>query len=347
MTRVWYTTRGAVKAAFDSKETARNNREIDRAIATASDLVDGILRRRFYPEVATRYFDWPNNSGTPSWNLWLDENELISVTTLVSAGNSIVSPDFILEPNGEGPPYTSIELDKSTISGWYSGDTNQNSIVITGLFGYRNDEEACGSVSEALDNSETDVDVTDSSVIGVGSLIRIDSERMRVTKMSYIDTTQNLATPIDADNADETVAVADGTSFFEGEVILLDAEKMLIVEIAGNNLIVERAYDGSTLASHTGSDVYAPRRLTVVRGVLGTTAATHNSSTAISRWVPPPLVEELCIAEAANVYQNRTAAWSGSVQRGEARIAIGGSELEALRRRAIEAHGRKPHVRTA
>src|SRR5690606_22447868 len=56
----WYTTRETVKAALDYKETARNDAQVDRAIESASRAVEGLLHRRFYPETATRYFDWPN-----------------------------------------------------------------------------------------------------------------------------------------------------------------------------------------------------------------------------------------------------------------------------------------------
>lgn len=339
MDRVWYTTREAVKSALDIKETARSNNAVDRAIRTGSDLVEGVLRRVFYPEIDTRYFDWPSN---PFWRLWLNENELISVDTFLAGTVSIGSSDYFLEPKGNGPPFTSIDLDRSTSVSLIEGDTNQNALAITGLYGYRNDEESNGLLAEALDTTETGVDVTDSSAIGVGSLIRVDSERMQVTGKSYMDTTVNLVGNMDADNADGIVDVADGTLFFVGETVLIGAEKMLIVEIAGNNLIVERAYDGTTLAAHTaGDDVYAPRRLTVVRGVLGTTAASHLTATAISRWLPPPLVEELCIAEALNVLSQRASGWAREVGSDENRREATGRGLKEIRRLAIQAHGRK------
>lgn len=341
MTRIWYTTRGAFKAAFDSRDTARNNKQVDAAISAGSDLVDGQLRRVFYPEVDTRYFDWPTN---PSWKLWLDRNEIIEATTVLIGEDSVplLSADYFLEPKGDGPPFTTLELNRSTNGSFAHGSTTQNAVAITGLYGYRNDEETSGLLAEALDSTETGVDITDSSVIGVGSVIRVEAERMQVTRQSMMDTTVNLGVALDADNADDTVSVADGTVFFENEVILIGSEKMLIVEIAGNNLIVERGYDGSTVAAHLiAADLYAPRRLTVVRGVLGTTAAAHNTATAISRWLPPPLVEELCIAEGMNIYQRRTGGWSGLMTIGDGGKRFENQALAELRERAIQAHGRK------
>src|SRR5690606_40061250 len=69
-----------------------------------------------------------------------------------------------------------------------AGDTHQKSIAITGVFGYCADEEVAGSLAEALDGSETEVDVTDSSLIGVGDLIRVGTERMIVTGKVMLDT---------------------------------------------------------------------------------------------------------------------------------------------------------------
>lgn len=343
--RVWYTTREAVKDALSVKETARNNNAVDRAIRTASDMVEGQLHRRFYPELTTRYFDWPNRLSTRTWLIWLDENEMISVTSLVSGGVTISASDFNLEPKGYGPPFDSLELDISTSAAFTTGATFQNSIAITGLFGYTNNEETNGALNEALDTTETLVDVTDSSRIGVGSLIRVDSERMQVVGRSMMDTTQNIVGSLTASDSDVTVAVADGTAFFVGEVILLDSERMLIVDIAGNNLTVDRAYDGSVLATHTTSDVYAPRRLEVVRGVLGTTAASHNTSTAISRHLVPPLVEELCIAEALNLFLQRTTGWSREIGSGDNARESSGRGLAQIRRDAWISHGRKARTR--
>lgn len=342
MDRVWLTTREAVKSAREQKETAHNNNAVDRAIRTASDMVEAHLHRRFHPEVDTRYFPWPNTSGAPSYRVWFDEDEVISVTAVISGGIEIVVANYILEPINYGPPYTYIELNLGTSASFTSGDTFQNSLAITGLFGYRNDEETNGALAEALDSSETEVQITDSSTIGTGSIIRVDNERMRVTRKGYLDTTVNLASAMDSADSDQIVDVADGTLFFVDEVLLIDAEKMRIVEIAGNNLIVERQYDGSTLAAHLiSADVYAPRSLTVVRGVLGTTAAAHDTATAISRWLPPALVEELCIAEATNILAQRQSSWAretGSSETGTQEMR--GIGLKELRKQAKAAHGR-------
>src|SRR3546814_15641842 len=98
---------------------------------------------------------------------------------------------------------------------------------------------------------------------------------MLVIQKQALDTTQNLASAMNALKNDQTVDASDGTLFFVGELILIDSERMRIVDITGNNLTVVRAYDGSTLAAHSlGADVYVYRRLTVERCAPGPPAAT-------------------------------------------------------------------------
>ncbi|HEY1380908.1 MAG TPA: hypothetical protein VGF55_29175, partial [Gemmataceae bacterium] len=118
ITRPCYCSREAIKRALDIKETARADWQIDRAIETASDQIDGgadganrgagLLRRRFYPEDDTRYFDWPDGQGTRPWRVWLNQHDLISATQIVSGG--VTLSDYFLRPD-DGPPFTHIEVD--------------------------------------------------------------------------------------------------------------------------------------------------------------------------------------------------------------------------------------------
>lgn len=343
---IWYATREDVKRALDSAETARNNGQVDRAIGAASRSVEGLLKRRFYPEAATRYKDWPNDQYARPWRLWLDKDELISVTTLTAGGVVVPAADYFLEPANDGPPYTHIEIDLASTAAFSSGDTHQRAIEITGVFGYSADEEAAGQLAEALDASETAVDVTDSEAIGVGDIIKVDSERMIVTGKSMLDTTQNIGANLTAQANDVTVAVTTGSAYRVDEVILVDSERMLIVDIAGNNLTVKRAWDGSVLAAHTApADIYAPRTLTVTRGALGTTAATHADTTAITRHVVPELVRDLCIAEALNQLQQEASGYARTAGSGESERLVGGRGLADIRREARAAYGRKARKR--
>lgn len=349
MTTPFYATREEIKAELDVKETARSNARIDRALADATDAVHGLCHRTFYPTVATRYFDWPGSQNGTSWRLWLDANELISVTALSSGGTTIASTDYFLEPNQYGPPYTHIEIDLSGPASFGGGDTHQRDVSISGLFGYRNDETTAGATTEALDTSETgvDVDAATSAAVGVGSLLRIDSERLIVTGRSNLDTSQTLggAGMTNQNNA-VTVTVASGAAFATGEAILIDGERMLVEDIAGNTLVVKRAWDGSTIAAHSvGAAIYAPRSLTVERAALGTTAATHLTAATVYRWTPPGPVRQLCIAEALTDLLQGRSGYARTAGSGDSEREVSGRGLGDLRKRVYNSHGRKARHR--
>lgn len=348
MARPWYTTREEVKAELDVRETARSNTRVDRAIEAACETVEGDLHRVFYPELDTRYFDWPGPQYARPWRLWLDANEVISVTSLASGGTTIAASDYFLEPNAYGPPYDRIEVDLDSSAAFGGGDTHQRDITVTGLFGYRNEESTLGATAEALDDSETSVDVdgATSAAVGVGSLLRVDTERMIVTGRAQLDTGQNLGGNLTASNSNVSVSVASGAAFAVDEVILIDSEKMRIDDISGNTLTVTRPWDGTTLAAHTaGADIYAPRTLTVQRGGLGTTAATHLTAATIYRWNPPAAVRQLTLAEALNDLLQGRAGYARTAGTGESEREMTGRGLEKLRQRVYVSHGRKARTR--
>lgn len=347
---IWYATREDVKRAVDSKETSRTNGQIDRALETAARNVEALCHRTFAPVIATKSFDWPNSQYATPWRLWLDANELISVSTVTSGGTAISTADVLLEPNEYGPPYNRLELNLGSDAAFGGGETHQRDITITGLYGYRDDETTLGVTTEALDTSETgiDVDGPTAAAIGVGSVLRVDDERLAVTGRTMAATGQTLGGNLDAKAATVTVPLASAVGFIEDEVILIDGERMLVADVAGTNLIVKRGWDGSTLAAHTtGATVYASRTLTVTRGVLGTTAATHSTAAPVHRWDPPAPVRTLCIGEALNLLGLEHAGYAVALKAGEA-----GSErtrdvrgIAALRAQVYDTYGRKARLR--
>jgi hypothetical protein len=346
---VWYATREDIKNELDVKETARSNARIDRALEDATRRVEGLCHRRFYPVQATRYFDWPPPSGGTSWILRLNHQELISVATLASGGVTITSDQYNLEPVNDGPPYNRIEIKLSGSASFGGGDTHQRDVQGAGLWGYRNTETSTGATVEALDDSETavDVDGATSAAVGVGSLVRVDSERMIVKERRQLSTGQTLGASITNVNNIVTIAVQTGTAFTAGEVILIDAEKMLVEDISGNNLMVRRAWDGSTIAAHTiGATIYAPRTLAVTRGALGTTAATHASGTAVALWVPPGPARQLTIAEVlVDLLQGRSG-YARTAGSGDSERETSGRGLKDLRDSVYDELGRKGRMRS-
>lgn len=342
-----YATREDVKSALDSKQTARNDSQVDRAIQSASRSVDGQMRRVFYPELTTKYFDWPNFQYAHPWRIWFDQAELADVTTTVpvvtSGGNTISNADIFWGNPRYAPPYTYLELDRSSSATFGQGDTPQRDIAITGVFGYSAQTAAAGTITAAVSTTTaTTIAVSNSAAIGVGDNVVIDSERLLVTDKAMITTsqTQQGSGVSTASAADNVLAVTTGSSFNVGEVVLLDSERMLIIDIASNNLMVKRAWDGTNLATHSGATVYAPRTLTVTRGALGTTAATHLSAAAVRRALAPSLIKELTVGEALVAVLQESGGYAKSQGSGDNQQSGVGSGLEDIRKKAISAYGR-------
>lgn len=326
--RPWYATREAVKAAPDVKETARNDRQVDRAIDAASRSVDGELKRRFYPEVATRSFPAPGGRV-------LFPGDLVTVDTVTASGAAVSAADFDLLPV-TGPPFTRIEFDGSVSYG-----ADRRAIEIAGTWGYNDETEPAGELAAAVaDATTTTVDVTDAAAVGVGDLLSIEAERILVADRAMLDTGQDLAANLTASVADTTVTVADGIGYSVGEILLIDSERMLIVDIAGNELTVRRAWDGSVLASHTApADILALRRLTVERGVLGTTAASHLQGTAVTRQMYPGPVVALTVALALQELLGEPSGYGRQISVSGSETQIGGRGLDQIRDDAQRSHG--------
>src|SRR5229473_2812851 len=153
ITGVCYCTRGEVKTALDIKESARVNDQVDRALSGARDSVESLCNRKFYPQAATRVFDWPNRERPYPWRLRLNQHEAVSVSALSSGGVVITAGQFFLEPANEGPPFTRIDLNRSTVAAWSAGSTPQHSISVTGVFGFWAATTPAGVLAAAMNDT--------------------------------------------------------------------------------------------------------------------------------------------------------------------------------------------------
>lgn len=342
---VWYCTREDVKTALqDTKsESSVNNAAIDRAIEDGSRSVEKLCHRVFYPELDTRYFDYPPLNGTPPWKLYLNEDEIISLTSATAGGATVTPSDINLEPVNAGPPYLWVELNRSSASAWGTGTTSQRNIALSGLFGYRDDAALAGTLAVAISSaSATTLQCSDSSLIGVGDVIKIDSERMIVTAKNWVTSGQTLQTPMTADKANRSLAVTSGAALNSGENVVLDTEQMSIQFITANTAAVKRAEASTVLATHTGSTVYVPRTLTVQRGALGTTAATHLINAPISKLITP--VKSYVVGYAMNQVAQEQGAY-GATGSGATERASNASSLAALAKEIYNNYGRKGRSR--
>lgn len=357
MTEVCYAALHEVMSALDVPETSRASAQIMREIQGSSRGIEGDTLRRFYPLVATHTFDWPDEQFSAPWRLWLNQWELTQMTRVTTAGIDITG-SVLLRPDDarlRGLPYTKIEIDLSSNAAFQAGNTWQRSISVTGTFGYCDGDRAVGTVSAFADTAGTTAVVSDSSQVGAGSLIRVDTERMNVTARSYVTT--GLTTTggtLAAQNSANLVPLS-GASVSAGETLLVDAEKMLITDVVGDAALVIRAWDGTALAQHAGgTTVYAPRQITVERGVLGTTAATHSANATVHLHLVPPLIRDLCIAETLNTLTQSRRGYTQIVKRSASGSSSGPGDplevataLDDLRTRVCQRYARGIRTRTA
>lgn len=338
-----YCSREDVKAALDIVETSRSNDRIDDCCAAATEDVNGLMRRRFSPWDGTRYFRWPDiNSRTP-WRLWLYECEVTTITSISSGGVTIPPGACFLEPANDGPPYSSIEIDLSSGSAFTGGPTAQRAIAIAGTWDSSDVHESVGTLAGTLAATEgATASVTWSSTrVGVGSLLKIDDERLLVTDRTMVSSGQILQTPLAANANAVAVAVTDGTAFGADEILLLDSERMRVVDIAGNTLTVKRAVDGSVLATHTGSAIWTLTGVRLARAAQGSTIAEHQAADVIYRHVVPPLVRKLSLAYALNLFLQEQSGYARVVGSGENQMESSGKGLRALESDAVQRHGRR------
>jgi hypothetical protein len=292
-----YTHRETVKRAMDtSAALPRRHSQIDRLMQASARRIDQACNRVFYPTVDTRYFDWPisySGSRGRSWEIWLDDDELISVSA-VSAGQTVIPLDDVhLEPANSGPPYTRLEISLASGASFAGAPSWQRAVGVAGLYGFRNDETAAGAISGSPTGLQATLTVTDSSAVSPGALIRLDDERLLVTESAMTTTGVTFSGSLTAAATDTLLDVGASVSAFTvGETILLDAERMLIVDVSGTRLVVKRAWDGSVISAHAATPISAPRLLSVTRGALGTLSAAHTAATPIHVHQAPALVEQ-------------------------------------------------------
>jgi hypothetical protein len=350
---IQYCSRESVKTALDEAETARSNAQIDDAILGGARDVEGLCHRpenAFAPVLATRYFDYPSRTRAPSWVLRFDGHTLISASTVTTdnGATTLTAGQYYLEPVNS-PPYTSMEINLGSSGSFGSGSTHQRATGITGLWGWTNDNTSIGALTGTLAASTTATATMTwtTARFGVGDILLIGTERMVIVERTFVDSTQNLQTSLTASEADTTVAVTNGAAFAVDEIILIDAERMRIVDIAGNNLVVKRAQDGSQLDDHTATtaDIYALTGVELDRAQLGTTLAAHSAADVVYRWKPPPLLASLNRAYALNTLLQERSGYARVAGTGEFAKEFTGRGIAQLEADVFRTFGRKTRHR--
>ena len=324
----WYTTLEQFKEALTIHGSDRDAL-IGRKIGGSARTIDEQMGRRFIPLLATRYYPWPQRTQDAKQHLWLDE-DLISVDTdgLKTKNGTVTidATDFLLEPVNTGPPYRTIQIDLgddvASDAAFGSDDSAQRAVSVQGKWGYGEDTEAAGTLAVAIaSTTATTLVCSDGSLIDVGHTLLIGTEQLFVSGRATVDTACNTNGALAGEQSETTVTVDDGTKVEAGEIIQVNAERMYVESVTGHDLSVKRGYDGTALAAHDDAqNVYAYRTLTVVRGVNGTTAATHLINVAITKYAPPEPIQALCLALAIFNYQQDKGGRTGIV--GDTELAM-------------------------
>lgn len=347
MTQLLYATTADVRDGLDITEASYADPQILRALGAATESVYGIVKRRFHPEVTTKKFDWPTPQTAETWRVWLYASDLWRLDSLTSGGTPIPTTDVILEPQWEGPPYTSLQIRLSGHSSLQAGSTWQQAVEIAGMWGYLGEIDPTTTLTTALTAGATTITAATSTGISAGATLTIDSEILAVTGRSSALAGTSLTGTVDADESDVLLAVTDTGAVTPGELITIDAERMQVVDVT-TGLVVRRAVQGSVLTSHTtGTAVYADRSWTVARGMGGTTPAAHAPSSVVSRVRAPQLVEAYTVAAALRTLQGQRSGYTTMARTDDTSTQVrqSSSGLTELRDDLYGTYGRQARTR--
>lgn len=342
MVPIWYASLGEVKRAADIPSSAFYDARLIEAMDEGKDAVASLCQRSVEPTIQTVTFAWPQDMTQDARMLHLGRHQLISITAVIDGdGSTLDNADLRLIKEGsadDGPPYSAI----MNANGWTSNSLFPNvSIRVLGLYGDKLDERLV--TTTASDLSSTVVDVTDSSRIDVGSVIRIATERLVVTSKGWLNSGSTAPVTLDAEEHSDRFTVTSGGAFHIGEAITIESEEMLITKIIGNQLIVTRATNGSGIAAHTAvTAVFVDRRLAVERAVLGTAAVDTPAGADVLLHQFPALLRQLHKAEVLNIIQQDAAAYGSRSGSGQGEIPLAERALERLRERVKQAYGYRP-----
>lgn len=340
MVPLWYASMTEVQRAADIPSSALSDARLRPVMDQATDAVRENCQRDFEPLIDTRWFRWPQDVAQDPGLLRLGRHELISVTGIINGDGSAVDLSgckLITEGVGDvGPPYNAIDY----VGGWtQNANWSARSIGVTGLYGFKDVELSATTTVSNL--TGTTVDVADSSELGVGSLIRIATERLVIRRRGWLTASNSVAINLPAEESADSFTVTNGSAFNIGEWVLLGTEQMEIVDIASNTLLVHRAINGSALAVHTAvTTVQVNRRLTVYRAALGTSAVDTLTGATVQLFQWPGLISQQCKAEALQIIQQDSASYGSRAGSGQGEMPLAVRALPELRTRVFGRYGR-------
>lgn len=223
-------------------------------IREGSDTITDACNRSFVPSVDTKLFTVPRTSSVLEL-----PSDLLSITSITVGDTSPITltanTDYKTLPLM--PVYNAIRY----INGvWSWGDE----VTIEGVWGWNNNPSgmwrSIGTITEALDATETAIDVSTLDAIGVLSYVKVDNEVMQVT----------------------------------------------------------------------ATDAHPHAEITVIRGELGSTAATHLTGATLYRYIQYPSLEQAAILRCAYLYRTRPNPSGQRIEGSQGSFTISEQELRTV-----------------
>ena len=171
------TSRGQT-ASVDATDDAL----IEVLLKSASNYINTQTSRHFYPYIQTRYFDVPKTEESLDMRELKMDDDLLEVLS-VTNGDDVVIPstEYTIRPRNASP-YKWIRLDDASTYYWATdGSGNSHDVIaVSAIWGCHNHYAQAwllgSTLAEALDTSETGIDVTSGALFSVGDLIRFENE---------------------------------------------------------------------------------------------------------------------------------------------------------------------------
>lgn len=170
--KAYVTARGQTSSTDTTDDTV-----IDNLLEQASRYLDDETGRTFYPFIQERFYDVPE-----SRELMLDDDLLETITITNGDDTTMPSTEFYYVPKNLYPAYALKITDISSYQ-WLSNTQGsmENAVGILAIWGYhdryvRDAWKVGTTTTEALDTSETEFDVTASTLFTAGNIIRYGNE---------------------------------------------------------------------------------------------------------------------------------------------------------------------------
>ncbi len=238
---------------------------------------------------------------------------LIELDSIDNDGTALDSDDVLLFGDGFGTPYypdgpyIKITADPDALFVWSS---EKGSVEVSGKWGKYSKLKAVGE-SITLDGSGTSFTASNASLFSPGMVLLIESEQIIITGTSLTTTPDVTILNGALDKSTDQVVVDDGSLFNVGEIIQVGVEDMFIRRKNGNTLLVQRAYNETSVSEHDDdSSVGVYRIFDITRGINGTEAAAH-AAKAANQYTAPDDINFLCREIASLMSKKADSGYSG------------------------------------